>query len=46
MTGRNDELLVALELHSVERIQALLDAGLDVRAPVRGERPVNWLTER
>lgn len=40
-----DELLVAFELHSVERIRAVLDAGLDLRAPVRGKSPVNWLTE-
>ncbi len=40
-----DELLVAFELHSVERIREVLDAGLDLRAPVRGKSPVNWLTE-
>ena len=45
MTILDDALLVALELHSVERIRALLDAGLDARAPVRGKPPVTWLTE-
>lgn len=40
-----EELLVAFELHSVERIRAVLDAGFDVRAPVRGKTPVNWLIE-
>jgi len=45
MTIANEELLVAFELHSVERIRAALDAGLDVRAPVRGKSLVNWLTE-
>jgi hypothetical protein len=32
-------------LHSAERLRALLDAGLDAAAPVRGKSPVNWLTE-
>ena len=45
MTTANEELLVAFELHSVERIGAALDAGVDVRAPVRGKIPVNWLIE-
>lgn len=40
-----DDLLVAFELHSAERIRAALDAGIDVRAPIRGKSPVNWLTE-
>ena len=44
-TTANDELLVALELHSVERIRAALDAGLDVRAPIRDKLPIDWLTE-
>jgi ankyrin repeat protein len=39
------ELLVAFEVHSVERIRAVLDAGLDPRSPIRGKSPVNWLTE-
>lgn len=41
----DNELLVAFELHSVERIRAALDAGLDARAPIRGKLPVDWLTE-
>jgi ankyrin repeat protein len=40
-----DELLVAFELHSIKRIRAVLDAGLDPRAPVRGKSPINYLTE-
>ncbi|HSG39528.1 MAG TPA: ankyrin repeat domain-containing protein, partial [Thermoanaerobaculia bacterium] len=32
-------------LHSVEGIQAALDSGLDVRAPIQGKSPVHWLTE-
>jgi hypothetical protein len=45
MTIDNDELLVAFELHSVERIRAALDAGLDVRAPVADRSVVNSLIE-
>lgn len=40
-----DDILVAFELHSVERIRAALDAGLDPRTPIRDKSPVNWLTE-
>jgi hypothetical protein len=40
-----DDILVAFELHSVERIGALLDAGLDLRVPIRDKSPLNWLTE-
>jgi hypothetical protein len=45
MRDATDELLRALELHSVERIRAAIDSGLDVRVPVRGKSPVRWLTE-
>lgn len=44
-TGAGDELIVAFELHSVERIRAALDFGLDVRVPLRGKYPIDWLTE-
>ena len=40
-----DDLLVAFELHSVERIRAILDAGFDVRSPVDGKTPANSLIE-
>jgi Ankyrin repeat len=40
-----DEFLIACELHSVERLQAVLDGGLDANASVRGKRPVDWLLE-
>ncbi|MGE0464642.1 MAG: ankyrin repeat domain-containing protein [Vicinamibacterales bacterium] len=40
-----DEFLIACELHSVERLRAVLDAGLDPNAPIRGRRPVDWLLE-
>lgn len=45
--GRPDEgeLLIAFELHSPEKIRALLDAGIDPRAPIRGKPPIQWLTE-
>lgn len=38
-------LLIAFELHSVERIRALIDAGFDVRTPVDGKTPVTSLVE-
>jgi hypothetical protein len=41
----DDDILVAIELHSVERIRAALDGGLDPRSRVRGKPLVNWLTE-
>jgi ankyrin repeat protein len=41
----DDDILVAIELHSVERIRAALDGGLDPTARVRGKPLVNWLTE-
>jgi len=45
MTVASEELLVALELHSVERLRDLLDAGMSVRVPVRDKLPIDWLTE-
>ncbi len=45
MTAAEEELLLAFELHSVERIRAVLDGGLDPRALVRGTAPLTWLTE-
>jgi len=41
----DDGILVAFELHSIERIRAALDAGLNPRAAYRGKSLVNWLTE-
>jgi len=40
-----DELLVAFESHSVERIRAILDAGFDAKAPVDGKSPITHLIE-
>ena len=45
MSNFGEELVVAIEHHSIEQIQALLDEGLDPRAPIRGKSPVEWLTE-
>lgn len=40
-----NDILVAFELHSVEQVRAVIDAGLDLHAPIRGKSVVNWLTE-
>ncbi len=40
-----DNLLAAFELHSVERIRAILDSGFDARTPVCGKTPINHLLE-
>lgn len=45
MSDSARELIIAFEYHSVERIRAALDAGADVRAPIRGKSPVNWFLE-
>lgn len=39
------ELLGAFETHSVEKIRAILDAGFDVRTPIKGKSLVTSLTE-
>ncbi|HEX4960180.1 MAG TPA: ankyrin repeat domain-containing protein [Thermoanaerobaculia bacterium] len=39
------DLLVAFEIHSVERIRSILDAGFDVRTPVKGKAPIAHLIE-
>lgn len=45
MPTPQDELLIAFELHSAPRIQAVLEAGVDPSAPIQGKLPVQWLTE-
>ncbi len=45
MTSINEELLIAFELHSVERIRAVLEADFDVRTGMRGKTPINRLIE-
>jgi ankyrin repeat protein len=44
MSGTH-ELLVAFELHSVEKIRAELDAGIDMQTRIRGKSLVTWLIE-
>lgn len=39
------DLLFAFEIHSVDRIRAILDAGFDVKSPVDGKSPVTTLVE-
>jgi hypothetical protein len=45
MDANEQELLIAFELHSVERIRAVLDAGFHVQSKILGKSPVTWLTE-
>lgn len=45
MSMLDDDFLVAVELHSVERLRAVLDGGLDPRSTVRGKLLTAWLTE-
>jgi len=45
MTTAEDDFLGAVEVHSVDGLSAALNAGLDVRAPIRGRSLINWLTE-
>src|SRR5258708_7428115 len=44
-SGTRDEFLIACELHSLERLHAVLDAGLDLHAPIKGRTPVETLLE-
>jgi hypothetical protein len=45
MSSVEFELLVAFETHDVATIEAILDAGFDVRSPIKGRTIVNSLTE-
>ncbi len=45
MPSRADEFLVACELHSAERLAALLEQGFEPRKPVGGKLPIDWLVE-
>ena len=40
-----DDLLAAFEGHSVERIRAILGAGVSATSPVDGKSPINYLIE-
>ena len=41
----DDKLLTAFELHSPGQIRAIVDAGFDLHASIRGKPPLNWLME-
>jgi hypothetical protein len=45
MPATDTSFIEACELHAVQEIRALLDSGLDPRAPIQGKSPINWLTE-
>lgn len=45
MTTPYEELLIAFEVHSAERIRAVLIGGFDIRKPVNGKTPVSSLIE-
>lgn len=40
-----NDLLAAFEVHSVERIRAILDSGFDLGVTVAGKTPINYLIE-
>lgn len=40
-----DELLVAIELHSPEKIRAAVSSGRNLAEPIRGKPAVDWLLE-
>lgn len=43
MTEAFDDLLTAFELHDRAAVDRALDRGVDAKAPVRGQRPIDWL---
>lgn len=45
MNGREQQLMVAFEIHDADGIRRLLDGGIDAVAPIDGKPPVDWLTE-
>jgi hypothetical protein len=45
MPATDTSFIEACEVHAVQEIRALLDSGLDPRAPIQGKSPINWLTE-
>ena len=45
MTSVETELLMAFEIHSPDRIQAVLEEGFNVNSTINGQRPVNSLIE-
>ena len=45
MPSLEDDFLGEIEVHSVDGLRAVFDAGLDPNAPIRGRTPFDWLTE-
>ena len=45
MNAASDELLVAFELHSPDRIRAVLDDGYDLSSKLNGQTPISALTD-
>ena len=45
MNSVETELLTAFELHSPDRIRAVLEGGFDVGSTINGQRPINALIE-
>jgi len=45
MTTLELELIYAFDVHSIDEVRAVLDAGLDPRIPIEGKTPINRLTE-
>ena len=40
---QHGEFLTAIELHAVDQLEAVLNAGLELNAPIRGRLPIDWL---
>lgn len=45
MTELEDDFLTAIELHSLDGLNAAIEAGLDPAQPIRGKSTTRWLTE-
>ena len=45
MATLEDDFLIAIELHSVDKLRAVFEAGLDPRSSIQGRSPITWLTE-
>lgn len=45
MTSPAESLLIAFEIHDVDRIRAILDAGFDLSTTIHGKTPIHHLIE-
>jgi Ankyrin repeats (3 copies) len=45
MPSLEEDFLGEVEVHSVDGLRAVFDAGLDANTPIRGKTPLEWLTE-